>query len=96
MSNYPLQENVKKRTHWFKEMEVNTPEKRLVMFLHQLRVVFLFVFYLFVFWYLYIYIYKTFLKEKLQSPGTTFSVCLGINQQKFAQKSSRYGNIKLD
>ena len=32
-------------------------------------------------------------KLKLQSPGTIFLVCLGINQQKFAQKLNRYGNI---
>ena len=50
-------------------------------------------FFIFIF-YFFIYKYYTFLKEKLQSPGTIFLVCLGINQQKSAQKSNRYGNIK--
>ena len=47
--------------------------------------------------YIYIYIFIQVLhifKLKLQSPGTIFLVCLGINQQKSAQKSNRYGNIK--
>ena len=35
-----------------------------------------------------------FFKKKLQSPGTIFLVYLGINQQKYAQKSIRYRNIK--
>ena len=38
---------------------------------------------------MYIYTIIThFLKEKLQSPGAIFLVCLGINQQKSAQKSN--------
>ena len=42
-------ENVKKIV----EVEVNTPDNRLIKFLQQSCIVFLFVFYLFVFWYSY-------------------------------------------
>ena len=49
-------------------------------------------------YYYYYYFFYTsithYLKKKIQSPGTIFLVCLGINQQKSAQKSIRYGNIK--
>ena len=71
--------------------------KQALMCFNDLKLLFIYLFiYLFISLFIYLFIlYKhyIFFQKNLQSPGTIFLVCLGINQQKSAQKSNRYGNI---